>query len=506
MHAEQSTKRPDRPSIAGRTILEPPGGAVELNASSDRSLRLRVYRTVTLLLFVVALIGGVVKSRRSTEPLNFIRGDGRGYYVYLPSLVIDGDLDFRNQMLATYGEELGLNYDINDLTELGLVRNKYPIGMALTLAPAFLAGHCIAIVAHALSGSALFAVDGYSPAYQVCCVGLILALSYLTMRMLDSLIERHFDIRSRAILLAVLGFWLGTNYVWYCVREMFMVHIVSCFWVTSIVYLCSLIRIDAVERRACDGMKVALLAGALGMAVVCRPTNLFIAPILVWMLLGVHRARILDQFMRKTPLAVIIGAMPLIAQLIAGHEMTGHWLQYGYADERFVWTHPALLQTLFSIHHKGLLVWTPIVALALIGLGWQLLRNIAPGRTLIIAWLLGGAILWYCNSGWWYWSFGSAFGARAFIELGGLFVVGLAFLFEWTARQPVAILRAVACTTILCVALNGTLMSMYLTHRIQHSDPLAGGWEPAGAPRRWFAEMDRLKAEQDESPAMARTE
>jgi len=87
-----------------------------------------------------------------------------------------------------------------------------------------------------------------------------------------------------------------------------------------------------------------------------------------------------------------------------------------------------------------------------------------------------------------------------------LFVVGLAMLFEWTARQPVAIRRAVACMTILCIGLNFALMSMYLTHRIIHSDPLAGGWEPAGAPQRWFAEMDRLKAGQAETPAMARTE
>src|SRR5438045_1040925 len=104
MSPEVTSKRSDRPSIAGRTILKQQNDSVELTGSRDRSARWRIYRTVTLVLFVVALVGGVVKSRRSHEPLNFIRGDGRGYYVYLPSLVIDGDLDFRNQMLATYGE------------------------------------------------------------------------------------------------------------------------------------------------------------------------------------------------------------------------------------------------------------------------------------------------------------------------------------------------------------------------------------------------------------------
>src|SRR5262249_37459374 len=117
---------------------------------------MRTYLLLGLGLFLLGLAAVSFK-----PSFDLIVSDGRGYYVYLPSLVIDGDLDFRNQMLE-HGPAAGRPALERGLTPRGLVANRYPVGLALTLAPAFLAAHAAAEAGHAATGWGWLAPDGYS--------------------------------------------------------------------------------------------------------------------------------------------------------------------------------------------------------------------------------------------------------------------------------------------------------------------------------------------------------
>ena len=55
--------------------------------------RLVLYAATATLLFVLAVAAVSFK-----KDFDLVVSDGRGYYVYLPALVLDGDLDFGNQM------------------------------------------------------------------------------------------------------------------------------------------------------------------------------------------------------------------------------------------------------------------------------------------------------------------------------------------------------------------------------------------------------------------------
>jgi hypothetical protein len=478
MHRSQDSQQHPTPPIA---------------AALDRLRRRQLYLLVSAVVVVVALIAGVAKSVRLHEPLNFILSDGRGYYVYLPSLMIDGDLDLRNQMLASFGADLNTVYHLDDVTERGYVADKYTVGVAMTLSPAFLAGHAIAGIGHAIVPSRWIAPDGYSLPYQVCCMLWIEALSFFSICLIDRIMDSEFEIRPRAIAAGVLAFWLGTHYLWYALREMFMSHLISLFWVSAIVWLCAVLRQEAQQHRRIRAIHLALLSAALGMALACRITNFFIIPVVFWMLAGMWRAGMMRDLIARAP-ALLPGAFPLALQALIWHIMTGHWMYDAYRGEHFVWAHPAMWQTLFSIRHKGLFTWSPMVFLAVIGLLWALLRGERAGRSLLIVWGLAGMLLWYFNSAWWYWSFGAAFGARSFLELGGLFALGLAMLFEQAFRSGAAALRAVAAAVAVGFLFNAGLMGLYQTRHIRQSEPLAGGWNPAGAPDWMFRDMEILRA------------
>jgi hypothetical protein len=85
---------------------------------------------------------------------------------------------------------------------------------------------------------------------------------------------------------------------------------------------------------------------------------------------------------------------------------------------------------------------------------------------LIWCWSLGALLLWYFNSAWYCWWFGHAFGARAFLELSGLFGIGLGYFFEWTKNRP----RLAITIALLAIIWNLTLMVLHVTGRIPPSD------------------------------------
>jgi hypothetical protein len=403
--------------------------------------------------FALALLLGWADGPRDHLPFNLVTSDSRFYYAYLPSLVIDGDLDFTNQIR----EHWGPNYSpdlLEDRTELGHVRNKFPIGMPLTLLPFFLLAHGAALALYGLTGSGAFACDGYSPLYQVSCLAGILALSWATLALVDRLLVGRFRVRGRSAAAGVCLTAVGTHLAWYCFREPFMVHVVSLFWCTLVISLADRVLAEADARRL-SWWALPLLTLAMSMAVVCRPTNLFLLPFLACVLWRLWATGMVKPALRLLPLLLVAG-LPVLAQMAVWRHTTGHWVAYTYGEEGFRWSRPALWETLFSSRH-GLLLWSPLLLLALGGLLGRLGRS-GPDP-LLVCYVLAFAILWYCNSAWHMWWFGAAFGARAFLELSSLFVLGLAFSLDRPWPRPWRLCQV--SLALLAVGYNWVLMGLH---------------------------------------------
>ena len=434
-------------------------------ALDSRRNRLRLYAFITFVFFVLAWIAVLVRAVAMDREVNVIISDGRYYYVYLPSLVVDGDLDFSNQIREHWETEWNPAL-LLDRTERGLVRNQYPVGLALTLFPSFLAAHA-ATKALAFGGGAPLAPDGYSLLYQLAATATVMALGLASMAMIDSLVVRRFHVSPRAAAAAIVAYWIGTPFAYYFFREPLMVHVVSAFWVASVL---------SVGLAMTDGVRwwhpVALTL-AISMAVVCRPSNVFIAPFLVYVTVELRRRRLLADVIRFLPLATL-GLVPLFLQLLTWRLLSGHWLNYGYRVS-FHWSKPMLLQTLVSPRH-GLFVWSPLLVLAAGGAAWATFRRgeirgeIRDGLWLSL--LLSGAILWYVNSAWEIWWFGDAFGARAFLELSFLFILGLALCFDHVRTSAYRLRRLVTGWALASIVYNLTLMALYIAEVISRDGPL----------------------------------
>jgi hypothetical protein len=403
--------------------------------------RSRLYAALAGTFFLLAVGTAAGKALLLQQPFDLPVSDGRYYYAYLPAVVVHGNLDFAPLMVDHWGADYqpGL---LEHRTETGLVRNKYSIGLALTLLPGFLLGHLLALA----SGGAI-AVNGYTWPYQLASLAVIELLIWRTLLQADRLMTERLRIPARATLVGLLLFAVGTPYAYYACREPFMVHVVSAFWCMEVAAA-----VSAAQRGPAWLWPRLAFAGA--MAVVCRPTNLHLLPLAVYGVAQTVRAAGCGRTMLLFPLAAT-ALVPIGLQLLSWHVLSGKWLYYSYAGEGFHWAHPALWQTLFSSRH-GLFFWSPTLLAAALAL-WR-----RGQEALVRCWMLGFALLWYANSAWHCWWFGDAFGGRAFLELAGLFGIGLGLLVDRLRTKP-RLLIALVSVVVVC---NALLLFLYVTHRI----------------------------------------
>lgn len=444
------------------------------------SERLRLYAAVTAVLYVLAWMLVLVRAHVKQTTVDFAVSDAIGYYVYLPSLVIDHDLKFENQ--------LSIQFPVKDEEySQALQHNRWPTGIALSIAPAFLVAHGTAILVHYWTGWSLFAPTGYSPVYFVFCVGWAMLIGLAGIILLDRLLIQRFLLRGRLVAGAILLTWLATHYVWYFVREPLMAHMIGASWVIFAIYL-----VHRIEQFLIDEplpwWPLPLLALVMSMALICRMTNAFLLPMFIYLAVLLHRRGQMMRALQMLPL-ILLAMWPLALQLyiwkivLAG--LTSQGVQgMGYGEnERFVWTQPALLRSLFSSRH-GLFFTTPILLFSLWGWIWHLLRR-GGWRDLLLSSLAASALLlWYINSAWYAWWFGPSVGNRGYVELAALFAIGFAFGIVWLNQKNFVARRIIMGLMVLATLFSFSLIGLKLLGKIGDNQLLIP-WEEQVLTGRW---------------------
>ncbi len=275
-----------------------------------------------------------------------VGSDGVNYYAYLPSLVLDGDLDFCNefQALLAYSPE-----EIEARTaaygDADPVANPHGIGPALFWMPFFLLAHGLALLLN-WAGLAVN-LDGYSYFHQAIVLsgsilygGLGLWFTYLFVRRLAS---------QRSALTAVLLVAGAGNVVYYMTAEPSMSHNLS-LMLSALFFL-------VWERYRDDSrLRIAALYGLIGgaMALVRQQDGLFLLlPYLaqiptVWR--GVRSGDCSRSCtLRSGAVAALVALAVFSPQLAAWGIMYGNpfYNPYNSAGE-FSWLRPWLGSVLFS--------------------------------------------------------------------------------------------------------------------------------------------------------------
>lgn len=344
---------------------------------------------------------------------SFLQGDAKSYFVYLPSLVVDRDLDLRNQFAVLQPEGDG-EYPFGRTSD-GRARNPFPIAPAIMWLPGYVVGVGLETAA-GLSSNSLF---GYgriavlaTAVWSILLVGLA---AELTRRVLTELVD------PQAALPATLMAWLGTPALYYSLITPLYSHAPAWMTVAAMLWLSWI----ASKREAVPGWwMLAGIAGGWMVAVRLQDAPLLAIPAaLLSVSIGADRSRSGTS------------AMALALGILAGYFVQGalwYWFDgvlVPFGDEPMtVPTLSNLAGVLFSTGYRGWISWTPIVMPGLAGLVVLARHSDAPeARMLGIASLVGvaGLILIDVTHPF---GAGASYGGRRYVSLTPLIAIGLATL------------------------------------------------------------------------------
>lgn len=373
------------------------------------------------------------------------------YFVYLPSLLHDGDLDFEDEyrvLLADRRDEIdwGALLEV-DRTPRGYLPNYAGVGCAVLWLPPYL-------VAEVAARIGPWPADGLSWPYQAAVSYASAAYAFLGLLLLFGVARRAVGEVGAAA--GVLLAWWGTQLTFYMYVTPPMSHATSFFAVSAFVAAW-------IAWRRDPGLGRSLLLGVLaGLMAVVREQNVLF---LVLPAFDVA-ARALEAFRRgdrdEPARLARIGAgmaaglaLPLLPQLLVWYEMFG---SIGPPPLRvsFMEPLPRHLPAVLLSAERGLLLWHPAWIVGLVGLGFLARRTPRLGWPLLLAvatqlWFLGSAANW---------AGGMAFGQRRMVASLFIVVLGAG---ELARRLP---LRATLAAAVVLAWLNLSLLVQFGTGMI----------------------------------------
>ena len=183
------------------------------------------------------------------------RGDDSGYYAYLRSIFIDGDLDFINERDFAHHETF---------TSTGYVFNNWQFGQSVFFIPFFILGHWVACLLKAFGYPVT--TDGYSfPYYIVTALG---SQTYLFAGLVITwnLLKKRF--KEPIPKLATISIWLGTFLLYYSFIRQRMAHTQEFF--VAAVFVSYWLKIRTNDKKS----EHVLLGAILGILCCIRVINI----------------------------------------------------------------------------------------------------------------------------------------------------------------------------------------------------------------------------------------
>ncbi len=376
-----------------------------------------------------------------------VTSDGRGYYAYLPALLLDHDPTFASEIAREKGLAGYSDYRPGYLVKQGArPYNKYFTGEALLLIPFFLAATLF---------SWIFAtgIDGYSFFYLL-FAGLG-ALCYLMLGLFFLFrILGHLRISPANTVLTLAAIFFGTNLFYYSLWQPTMSHLYSFFLVNGFMWT-GILAINNWNLKS-----AARLGFFFTLAVLTRPTHISILLLVPFLagntgnLAGFTKSLLAGRKPAAVFILILVAGITL--QCLVWYWQTGHLFIWSYRNEGFRFTTPEITNVLFS-YRKGFFIYTPLALLSLAGL-----FVLAPASRLQFFSVAGFLVLaTYVIASWWNWYYGDGFGLRAFIDYYGVFAILLALLLNSIRFKPLS-----ACMWLLLLIL--TIFNLVQTWQYTH--------------------------------------
>lgn len=321
-----------------------------------------------------------------------VYGDGRYYYAYLPTLLLQHTLNFSKSF-----QQLGIQ---TYLTPNHLPANKYSPGSALLWGFSFSFIHLLLMPFHLN--------DGYNSIYQIAIgignVSLVFIGLYFLWKSLFLFFSKSIS------LITCIFIFLSTNLLFYGAVDVINSHSGSFFASALFIYFW-------LQKKTYTN--AVLMGFFLGLLILIRAQDIIFI-ILPCSNLILEKRKYIFNF----AMTIITATIMFFPQLLLWKLEWGSWLTSPYLSrESFQFIKPQFLGVLFYLP-SGLFLWTPITIGCLMGLFYfiKIKRNIA------IPFLLIFFVQLYIVASWSTWWQGASYSGRMFVSTLPMLSFGLAFL------------------------------------------------------------------------------
>jgi hypothetical protein len=384
-----------------------------------------------ILVFSFFRINGFFNVKKS----EIIKGDGFGYYSYLPAMFIYGD--YSQQFLKVKFPKHYKGPGIPEYMQIidGNPVDKHFFGTAVMMYPFF-------ITAHLLSFQYKQAADGYSIFYQY-FIGLAAVFYvFLGIYFLNKLLRIYGANTYQSLFVCVLVVF-GTNLFYFSTVEPSMSHAYGFAAITAFLYFAK----GIFENR--KAMFIVPAFFSFGLLILIRPFNAIILLALPFLAGSNEKLFQGIKFLIKNYLDLIIGILIILIlisfQLFIWFKQTGQFFVFSDTFGKFNFDRPHFFETLFG-YQKGLFIYTPLFLLALAGF-FPLYRKSKFSVATLAVFLV---LLVYIMSCWHQWYYGSSF-FRPMVEFFALFAVLLFYAIKLLKNRKVKFALALVCLFFIYV-------------------------------------------------------
>ena len=371
--------------------------------------------------------------------------DTFGYYLYLPLSFIYHDLGISDYSII---ENVQAKQFISDTlyqiyeSETGDMLIRYPLGLSVLLSPFYLVGHYIAGFTH-------YSQDGFSLPYQLAIISGCLFYISTSILLIRKILLTWFNDNIVAITLLLIC--IGTNYMNQATVSSSMPH-------TLVFFIYTLIILFTIKwHNEKKVIYAGLLGGAIGLAVICRPTE--IIAILIPLLWGVknfgdlkNKIRTIWEYHKiSLVIALVCGFFFVFLQMLYWKIYAGSFIfnSYNNPGEGLDLLAPHTIDFLFSFR-KGWLIYTPIMVFAVIGF-----YQVKKKRPEFFWPLLVFTVLnVYLASSWTNWWYAQCFGQRAMVQSYVIMSIPLGFFIQAILKHRTKYKIMVFCGIFFFFALN----------------------------------------------------
>ena len=401
-------------------------------------------KLASLVIFLMVVVNHF-QSEKWNSPGAIISGDVRVYYSYLPAYFIHDDIDFKDPDVYKVDNQLLLVYAENPDGQRYI---RSTCGMAVVYAPFFFVGHVIA-------GIIGEPQDGFSYPYLFSLMIGVLVYLLIGLVFLSKLLLRFFDDRTVSVTLLIL--YLGTNLFYYLTGTMLYTHGFSFVLLVLILY-------GSIRWLEEKSLKWTLIIGvSAGLFILIRPVDvvfILFLPLIGVVSMNSFKERLQLFWERKMQLILMLfaGLVIMLPQFVYNYHLSGKLIfnMYAHSGERFFFTDPHLLDSLFS-YRNGWLVYSPLMVISLIGLP-LMLRNRNHWNAYVIPVSL---IYYFILASWWCWWY-AGFGNRAYINLYPVLAIPLATAVHFFLKRKLIVRGG-----FIVVVFAGIVLSVFQTDQFE---------------------------------------